>query len=337
MEYLPKIVKQQINIKDIDNMNLTSNYAVEKLTNPEKWKYEVTSIMDSIKEHGFDPGFLGQTTHGDSFYWCPSAFMTKLMSDGSLTIPHGVHRLMAAKLLGIETVDTYCQKNCSVKSNNIHTLIESLALLAEKSGYTDLYQSWEYENSEFLGRDDSQAIFNGFELPEQTWPGRTVLDIASNTGFFGIQAAIKGAEKVVGFDVLPQLNNLANSFAEAFCVNATFNDMEFWDWDWSQKYDIVFCNQAIYHFSTHHRSKCLGTAEDAFEKICNSAKVLLLMYTFVGSTAPIEGEGYYPTEEELRRDLKAQGFKTIIIERKIPGSKCHVVASRWEAFKPKEK
>lgn len=337
MSYMMKTKRKLIDINNVDNMILSSEWAREKLLNPEKWEHEVTSIIESIKEYGFDPSFLGRTTHRDNNYWCPSAFMVKPMSDGTLNIPRGIHRLMAAKLLGIKAVEAYVQMDCKIDSERIECIINNLNKIAGSSGFSDLFQTWEHEDNKYIGRDDSRAIFEGFNLPDEVWAGRTVLDIASNTGFFGIQSAINGASAVDGFDILPQMNIIANKLSSSYDINAKFVDCEFWDWDWSKKYDIVFCNQAIYHFSTQHRSKCLGTAEDAFEKICSSAKVLLLMYTFVDAPTPIEGEGYYPSEEKLRKDLKAQGFKTIFIEQRIPGSKCHVIASRWEAFKSEEK
>ena len=326
-----KICKDTLNIEDVGKMKLTSEWAEERVLNPDQWQIDIQSIVDSIKKYGFIPSFLGQTTHRDSEYWCPSSFVVGRVSNNLTNIFQGTHRLMAARLLGLTSVEVYYEKECEFDDTSMNYIIRDMNLKCGTTGYCDLYQSWSTKTESYIGRDNSKEVFNGFHISNVAWPGRTVLDIASNTGFFGMQAAIKGA-KVAGFDLLPQLNKIANDIAKAYDVDAEFNDSEFWDWDWSKQYDIVFCNQAIYHFSTMHRSKCLGTVEDVFDKICNSARVMLLMYTFVDVPAPIDGEGYYPTETELREDLEARGFKTIIIEQRIPGHKSHVIASRWGPF-----
>jgi len=330
-----EVVKKKTSIEDLDRFVFSSSFAEEMVKNPEKFSgaYPFEKLVESIKKHGFVPNFLGNTLHGDIYPYIPLSFML-LEKDGKLRVVHGVHRMTAAKLAGIREIEYYTQveKTYSQEQlNEFRNIVDFMNTRKGNPGYKDLFQTWEFPNCTFNSRDNSEKIFEQFRFPINTFAGRSVLDIACNTGYFAVRAALLGAEYVEGFDVIPETVELANRIAKNFDLKCEYNffPCEFWDYKPSRQFDIVFCNQAIYHFTTKHRSKCLGDQDEVLDRISSWCKALFLMFTFVDSKAPIAGEGYYPSSLKLISDLEKRGFKTVIIYDHDDTAKSHVIASRF--------
>lgn len=80
--------------------------------------------------------------------------------------------------------------------------------------------------------------------------GKTVLDIACNSGFWSLQCALLGAE-VTGFDSRPELIEQANLLKSITGLdNVEFRTMNFWDIDRTlqgRTFDVVLCLGILYH------------------------------------------------------------------------------------------
>jgi predicted O-methyltransferase YrrM len=333
---------EDVDIADVSRFRFSSKEAEELVRNPQPTEH-LLWIAESIREHGFIPNYDGYSypEHRDVNPYAPHSFVLMEREDGTLDVLVGVRRLAAARLLGLKTVPAYVAR----PKNYSEWQLNRFRQIAEKLEKMDIYESWELPGGIYVSkRDKSREIFEYFTsiVPTQAFAGRTVLDIACSTGYFAIRAANLGASYVEGFDVRGDVIEIAKEIAETFNFpsEVKFFQCEFWDYKPSRKFDIVFCNQAIYHFTTKHRSKCLGNQDEVLDRISSWTDKLLLMYTYVDAPSPWINpeEGYYPTSEKITEDLQKRGFKTVIIKHFMPGGKKHVVASKWgveKMIKPK--
>ncbi len=332
----PNYLLIEENIVDITNMSnweFGSNATRDMVLNPEKFKgddsYPMDMLVDSIRTKGFIPNFQDVTYHGDSFAYIPSTMILQKNGDNYIT-SGGYHRLCAARLANMSMIRCYVSKivNCSQKQ-----IEEFKKIISFMNQYGNCkYQSWAFANDihdlQFVCRDNSDKILERFELPVGTFAGRTVLDIACNTGFFAIKCGLLGASEIAGFDVTPECIESANNIAKTYGLNCKydFRISEFWDYPFDKTYDIVFCNQSMYHFNSKHRSKCSGSIDDMLDKIAKVTGRILLMYTFVDvRDPPSKDGGYYPSSSQLEHDLNKRGFYKVIIKN-VYGDKKHVIA-----------
>ena len=327
-----EVVEDMVDITDLSKFVFTSDYAEWMVSEPEKWlekeqHYPVRQLVKSIKERGFIPNFPDVTYHREIFHDFPLALVLFEGRDGKYRVPGGVHRLAAARLAGLKEIRCYVVKEKKYSKEQIDEFREVLDFMKENSNCK--YQSWVFPGGLRLdGRDDSERIFNSFKLPVSVFAGRTVLDIACNTGFFAIKAGLLGASKIAGFDVSPEVIKAAKLIAKAYRLKCEydFQVCEFWDYPFDEEYDIVFCNQSLYHFTSRHRSKCLGSIDDMLDKICGATGRALLMYTYVDVREPPSKDGgYYPSSPQLKADLICRGFKKVVIAH-VYGPKKHVIA-----------
>jgi len=334
--YKSEIVPERVGIENLSKFTFNSELA-ERMVKSGKYEngYPYEKLVESIKKYGFIPNFTGKTLHRDSFHYLPESFVVIEREDGTYLVPRGTHRFIAAMLAGLKKIPCYVQKRKHYTSEQLEDFRKIAEEIKSFSGpHITIYESWKFPGgSKYKGRDDSDSIFRGFNVPYQLFPGRSVLDIACSTGYFAIRAAFYGASYVEGFDVNEGAIEIAKKIAKAFNLKAktVFKTCEFWDYKPDRQFDIVFCNQAIYHFTTKHRSKCFGNPSDVLDRISHWTKHVLLMYTYVDSKSPWKNpdEGYYPSSERLTDDLKRRGFKTVAITHILKGAKKHVVASRW--------
>lgn len=335
--YNHEIVKEDVPIDDLNRFRFKSDWIKERVLNPLKWgENHISALVRSIKKNGFIPNYFGKTLHRDIYPYMPLTFVLYLGDDGKYMVPQGLHRFSAARHAGLKRIPCYVNKRKKYSEAQIEefkAIVDLMERNKGKDGYRDLLQSWDLPGATWKGRDDSELIFRKFGLLPMTYTGRSVLDIACNTGYFAIRAALLGAEYVEGFDVLPRTVDLANRIAEAFQLKCEyrFAPSEFWDYEPPRKFDVIFCNQAIYHFTTKHRSKCLGDQDEVLDRISSWTRLLFLMYTKVDSVSPSPDptEGYYPSSAKLTSDLQKRGFKTIRILKRPGIIRTHVVASKW--------
>ncbi len=328
------IVEEEIvDITKVSNWEFTSNFAKEVVLNPEKFKdkdtYPIDILVNSIKIKGFIPNFPDVTYHGDSLGYLPSALVLERHNDTYIT-SGGYHRLCAAKLVNLNMIRCYVFKRVNCSQKQIDAFKKIISFMNQYGNCK--YQSWKFAdddyNIQFTGRDDSDKIFEKFELPTSTFAGRTVLDIACNTGYFAIRCGLLGATEIAGFDITPECIESANNIANAYGLNCKydFRISEFWDYPFDKTYDIVFCNQSMYHFNSKHRSKCSGSIDDMLDKISRITGRILLMYTFLDiNDPPSKDGGYYPSSSQLEHDLMKRGFNKVIIKN-VYGNKKHVIA-----------
>ncbi len=80
--------------------------------------------------------------------------------------------------------------------------------------------------------------------------GRRVLDVACNCGGFSVEAARRGADQVLGFDIVPHYIEQANLIKSALeLANVDFRVMAIDDLDRAVHgtFDIAFCFGILYH------------------------------------------------------------------------------------------
>lgn len=328
------IVEEDIvDITKVSNWKFTSDRAREMVLNPEKFKdedtYPIDMLVHSIGTKGFIHNFPDVTYHGDSLSYIPSTMVLE-QNGNSYIMSGGYHRLGAARLSNLNIIMCYVFKRVDCTQEQTDAFKKIISFM-NKYGNCK-YQSWAFADDchdlQFSGRDNCDKILERFELPASTFAGRTILDIACNTGFFAIKCGLLGATEISGFDITPECIEAANNIAKAYEFNCKydFTVSEFWDYPFDKTYDIVFCNQSMYHFNSKHRSKCSGSIDDMLDRIARVTGRILLMYTFLDvSDPPSKDGGYYPSSSQLENDLKKRGFNKVII-KDLYGNKKHVIA-----------
>lgn len=330
-----EIRKEVVDITDLSRFVFTSKLLHDCIVNYDKaveyFPY-IGELVESIKRHGFILEYGGKSYHKDIYSWLNLPMCMILHDNGKFGLLHGGHRFIASKFAGLEEIPCYVirpKDYTEPQLEEFRRIAQFLNSHKLKSGYVDLYQTWKFPGGvAYVGRDDSKRIFNGFEIPPYGFAGKSILDIACNTGYFLIRCGLYGAVEVAGFDVLGHIVDIARWISKAYNLECkvSLDTSEFWDYRFSREYDIVFCNQAIYHFTTGHRSKCKGNQDDVLNLISKVAKCALLMYTYVDvKRPPCNDGGYYPSSKKLIEDLESRGFNGIKISSKF-GTKKHVIA-----------
>ncbi|MHA1368263.1 MAG: methyltransferase domain-containing protein [Promethearchaeota archaeon] len=318
---LNKMVEKYSLVLDNETLSkykYTSDLAREWVLHPETFKergigYPMDNLVESIKNNGFMPDRIDVSLHNDVF---PGKLLGHPLVIKENFIPLGIHRIVAARLARLKKIPVYREVVLNYddeQKKRIKNVLDNMKEPSNIRGKKDLFQTWNFSDEyQWCGRDDCESILKGFKVGYIA-TGKTVLDIACNTGWYSIVYALQGAKEVVGFDLIPYLIKLARDFADIYPLkNCRFDVCEFWDYPFDKKYDIVMCNQAIYHFLTKHRSKCLGNKDDVLERISRVTNELFMMYTYVDAKYP-HPEGYYPDSKTLTDDLKRHGFKEVMI------------------------
>jgi tRNA (mo5U34)-methyltransferase len=77
--------------------------------------------------------------------------------------------------------------------------------------------------------------------------GATVLDIGCNAGFFSVALKQRGAERVVGIDIMPHVLRQARFVADHFKVEIDFRHLSVYDVASLGSFDLVLCVGVLYH------------------------------------------------------------------------------------------
>lgn len=330
-----KVSLETVDITDLDRFKFNSKYARELVEheNPEGiiGHYPIIRLMRSIKEQGFNNSHPDTSYHSDAHG--PLSVQIVVAWDEELNLyrlRYGTHRFVAARMAGLTKIPLYVRRivKCTEQQlSEFRGIVESIK--ASKMAY---FQRWDFPGGiTYEGRDDSSKIFGSYrftqklagvkktgKLPHWIFAGKTVLDIGMNTGGMAVMAGLWGATKIAGFDVAPEVVDIAKRIAKAYRLDCKidFRASEFWDYPFSEKYDIVFANQCLYHFNCQHRSKCLGSVSDMLDRVCGASRRYLFLYTFFKNAMPANYDGgYYPTHEELKADLAKRGFPRVYIEK----------------------
>lgn len=306
----------------------------------------ICKLKKSITDYGWIPDFGDLSYHGDnSHYALP--FMVFKNKKGEFTIPNAQHRLRALRELGSTKIDVYFQTddyNLNYTEEEINTKVNKIKAELERNG-KGMFQSFEFDyNIKLKSRDDSYTIFLSTEWDAPYYINKKVLDIACNGGYFSFAAKINGARKVIGFDRDSYMIEKSHQFKDLLNLDVDLIVKDFWDFDWSQKFDIVFCNQCIYHFANDeyfswgHSRKKSTEIYNSLDLICNATTNNLIMFTFINFEDPNFNDfsnGYRPGYLTLTKDLFNRGFKEVIIYHIEGSTKQTVVASKqpWKYLK----
>ncbi len=306
----------------------------------------IVKVKQSIVDNGWIPDFGELSYHGDTaVYSLP--FMVWENKKGEVRVPNAQHRLAALNKLDYKEIDAYVQTNIydlKYTKEEIESKVNQIKLELKGNG-KGMFQSFEFDyNIKLKSRDDSYRIFLSTEWDAPYYINKKVLDIACNGGYFAFQAKRNGAQKVIGFDRDSYMIEKACQFRDLLNFDVDLIIKDFWDFDWSQKFDIVFCNQCIYHFANSeyyswgHSRYNSEEIYNSLDLICNATINNLVMFTFINFKDPNFNDfsnGYRPGYLTLTKDLFSRGFKEVIIYH-IPGStKQTIVASKqpWEYLK----
>ncbi len=317
-----KVIKKKINLNDIYHPDIERCYS----------EHGLEELIKSIEDNGWVPNFDHLSYHGDStHYYHPFVVIENFQNNGLLMIPKSNHRVRILIDFGYKIVEAYVQiYDYKPKYNETHVSDHISAIAKElKSNQIGMFQSFEFDYGiELKSRDDSKQFFYSTEWHWPYYIEKNVLDIACNGGYFALEAKRNGARKVIGFDFDPYMINKANQFKDLLDLDVDFSVKNFWDFNWDQTFDIVFCNQCIYHFGNDNK------ALEALDLICNATTNNLVMYTFI--TNPEKNDvtlsrGYRPSHEVLWNDLKNRGFKEVLIYHHRGGKQTAVASKQpWK-------
>lgn len=322
-----RVIKEKIDLDKIVNVS------------PGTDRTRIDRIKESIKTHGWIPDFGDLSYHGDN---CQHSLPFVLYrgnknNPDELKLPNSACRYMALRELGYKTVDafvyTHWHYNLKYTKEEIIREAERIRQKLERNKmgrYQTIYLDYKVE---IKGRDNSEEIFYSNEWDRFYYTNKRVLDVACNFGYFLFEAKKNGAREVIGFDNNPGHIEMARSFRDLLNLDVNLSVQDFWNFDWSQKFDIVFCNQCIYHFansSLNYAPRGSGEVYRALDLICNATTNNLIMFTFVNFKDPDFNDlsnGYRPGYKTLVSDLFARGFKEVRIFHH-EGAKYTVVASK---------
>lgn len=329
--------KEKISLRDPDQFIFSSDWAKEIFLDVDLVKpgYPVDALINSIKENGFNPAFPDVSYHVEAQRHFMGGCGFRRAANGKLAVSSGLHRLACARKI-MDEVEVYIAQEVEDSEYDLNRFSEIVTYMNNnkgKNGFRDLFQSFHFPGGlSWEARDNSEGVFKNFKVPPNLWVGRSVFDIGCGTGFYAIKSALLGAEPIAGFDLNGENIKIANMIANAYNLrNHNFSQCEFWDYPFNQTYDIVFCNQAIYHFTTRHRSKCSGSIDDMLDRVSRITGRVLLMYTYVNQSPQNEDGGYYPTSQRLKEDLLKRGFSKVFIYNKEGYMRRFVIAiKKWE-------
>jgi tRNA (mo5U34)-methyltransferase len=121
--------------------------------------------------------------------------------------------------------------------------------------------------------------------------GKSVLDIGCNAGFFSIKMKERGADYVLGIDVMPYYLDQARFISEFFNQEIDFRLLSVYDLDQlTNKFDIVIFMGVLYHL------RYPLYALDKIRNICS--RMMIFQCVMQGSWGPIEISIDYPHWEK---------------------------------------
>ena len=287
-------------------------------------------IEKSIKKYGWNPVFKHLPYHGDNANYAHPFLLFELRNEPNIYhLSNSQHRFEVLKKLGYTEISGYIStyhRQPKHSEEHISVIVEQIKLEL-KNNQKGMFQSFEFDYGVQLDcRDKSNKFFHSTMWHKPYWIEKDVLDIACNGGYFAYQTKRYGAKKVVAFDHDAYMINKAKQFGGL--LDLKIDDLgvkDFWKFDWNQKFDIVFCNQCIYHFGNNNK------AMEALDLICDATTNNLVMFTFVDPNndklISDLSNGYRPGHKQICHDLKQRGFKEILIFHD-EGGKRTVVASK---------
>ncbi len=316
-EKMYRMIKKTINVEDIYQPDVVRTYDPERLG----------IIKKSIEDNGWIPNFGHLPYHGDNLRFSYPFFLRENPETGKFHSPNASHRIKVLQELEYKTVEAYIAcytfKNKHSEeyvSNQVKAITKEL-----QQNQKGMFQSFGFDyDIKLNSRDDSKGIFNSTEWSYPYYVEKNVLDIACNGGYFALEAKRNGANKVIAFDHDSYMIDKANQFKDLLDLDVNFSVQNFWNFDWSQKFDIVFCGQCIYHFGNDNK------ALEALDLICNATTNNLVMFTFVDMKNPdLEdfSTGYRAGYRRFWQDLKQRGFREVLLFHHR-GGKSTVVASK---------
>ena len=315
---LPRITKRVIPIKEI---NYSNNDHLVSVFDDNDVEYarvhrqgdeghpSYPKVLRSVKEHGWVPDFKSRSYNYEADPWTPASLFVK---NEKLYVDGGVHRYMVLRDLGYEKADYFVRN-----PNGWQEVVADNALANELKNDSSL-QKFHIGPHSFYdeGRDSCEKALESTGLnTNYFFCGKSVLDIATHVGWWSIAAKWLGARSVCAFDNEPEKIRLANKLALMYGVEVDFVLSDFWNYPMAS-YDVVMCNQCIYHFNDGVEDK---SPYDTLDRICSTVKETLIMYTKIMTESP--HKGYVPkTEQQAKEDLKKRGFVEInIYDCAMPG------------------
>ena len=173
----------------------------------------------------------------------------------------------------------------------------SMEARAELEGMIQRMGPW-YHNVSYAGVMTNPATpdypASRWRLLDQLIPqdlhGKKVLDIGCNSGSFAMEMKKRGAERVVGIDVLPHVTAQARFTSHWFAVPFEVYELSAYDVEWLDEiFDIVLFTGVLYH---------LKHPLYALEKISNICRDTMYFQSVVRSSAvDFEPESNYPGNE----------------------------------------
>jgi 2-polyprenyl-3-methyl-5-hydroxy-6-metoxy-1,4-benzoquinol methylase len=300
----------------------------------------VEKIKASIKKHGWNPDFGDLPYHGDNCQYPQPYILSRGNKEdfNELRPINGICRTTALQELGIKTADAFVHTRLhyvpKYTKKEVANKVEEVRCELQQN-QRGMFQSFEFDYGIPLkSRDNSQEIFYSTEWDRFYYTNKRVLDIACNGGYFAFEAKKNGAREVIGFDNASYMIEKASIFRDLLNLDVNLSVQDFWKFDWSQKFDIVFCNQCIYHFANSNLTYAPRGSEEiphALDLICGATTNNLVMFTFVDFKNPdfkdFSQVGYKPGYKTLINDLHKRGFKEVRIYYQR-GAKYTVVASK---------
>ncbi len=265
-------------------------------------------VLRSVEEHGWIPYFKLRSYNDADTSWRPASLFVE---NGKLYVDGGVHRYMVLRDLGYEKADYF------VRDPNGWQEVVADNFLANELKNDSSLQKFHIGPHPFYGegRDSCEkALENSGLNMNYFFCGKSVLDIATHVGWWAIAAKWLGAQSVSAFDNEPEKIRLANKLALMYGVEVDFALSDFWSYP-MDSYDVVMCNQCIYHFNDGVEDK---STYDTLDRICSVVKETLIMYTKIMTESPHKGY-VAKTEQQARKDLEERGFVDINIYDCLPG------------------
>lgn len=207
--------------------------------------------------------------------------------------------------------------------------------LKTQSPWQDHPDAWYQEGIELpygfvtktiAGDGDCRMIWERLGVSADSIRGKTVLDIGCNTGYYSMRCKEMGASKVTGIDKSGWMNN-GKQFAKWKNIEIDWVFKDFYDFDWSQRFDTVFVLSVIYHLNAgkpekDRKAPLRIVAQAAKETLYFNTQIKTERYDPELWTKTYQPNAYFPTWREFVNDLLDCGF---LIE--------HVDCSRMDEVK----
>ena len=175
-------------------------------------------------------------------------------------------------------------------------------------------------------------IYRGLEAvlgqaPGSGLGGRSLVDIACNWGGFSIEARLRGADEVMGFDIRPENVAKARRVATHFGADdITFREQDLFTWEVDRTYDIVLNLGLMYHISmpfemmqkTYAMTGEIAVIDTIVHRESFSGFVLGTGEMAVGHAATAIGVELHPTYRGLIDLAYMVGFRHVIELRGLP-------------------